>query len=393
MSNKKMKKEYIVLGIVIVVLIFYLILKKDNKVHYDIPDIKSLVKEDIGEIKITREGKTLILKKEDTKWVIGEKKYPADENKVKNMVDTIAELSLSEMVSRSKNYKPYELGDEKKITVKAYKQDKLLRDFDIGKQASTYGHTFIRIAGDDNIYHARKSFRGYFDQEIDNLRDKVVMKFDKDEITEIRVTAPGQEYHFTKKVSVEKPKPAADSEKEKKKEEPTLPPQPGEEVIQWLTKDGKEGDKSKLDSFINQLSNLSCDKFIDDKEAKDYKDKKPVFKLTLKGNKSYTLSLFEKLAEEGENKDKFPAVSSESAYPFLLLSYKGDNFIKDAKELVKEEKIEEEKEKKIEKKAEAKKIKEEKKVTDQKKKKDDKKAEKVKKEDKGKQANNFKQEK
>lgn len=336
--NKKIKKEFIILGTVIVVLLFYLILKQSDSIHYDIPDLKPIEKEDIGKVEITMKGKTITLDKKDEKWVVGEKQYPADEDKVKNIVETVTGLSLSEMVSASKNYEPYELDDEKKIAVKAYKEDNVLREFEIGKQASTFGHTFVKLAGDDKVYHAEKSFRGYFERELDELRDKTVMKFDKDEITELYVKSEAVEYRFTKKVTVDQPAPAPDKEKE---DADTPPPAP-EEKIQWVTQDNKEGDKTKLDSFINQLSNLSCDKYIEDKKTEDFKDKTPLFTLTLKGGKDYTLSLFEKLGEGHADKDKFTAVSSGNAYPFLLSNYKGDNFIKDAKELLKEANKEEE---------------------------------------------------
>ncbi|MCK5056687.1 MAG: DUF4340 domain-containing protein [Candidatus Aminicenantes bacterium] len=342
MNNKKLKKEYIILGVVIIALLFYLILKKSDKVNYEIPGIKPLVKEDIGKVEIRWKGKTIVLNKKEKKWAVGEKKYPADESKINNIIDTIAGLSLSEMVSESQNYRPYELDEKNKIAVKAYKDDDILREFEIGKQASTYGHTFVKIAGDDKVYHAEKSFRGYFDREIDDLRDKTVLTFDKNEISEIQVISEGREYQFSKKVTVKEPKPPEDKDKSKEK----IPPAEPEEKIQWLTADGKEGEKTKLDSFINQLSDLRCDKYLEDKELKDFEDKNPVLKLTLKGSKNYTLSLFEKLGEGDEDKDKFPALSSENAYPFLLSGHKGDNFIRDAKELLKEEEKKENEDKK-----------------------------------------------
>jgi hypothetical protein len=342
MNNKKLKKEYIILGVVIIALFFYLILKKSDKVHYEIPGIKPLVKEDIGKVEIRWKGKTIVLNKKEKEWAVGEKKYPADESKINNIIDTIAGLSLSEMVSESQNYRPYELDEKNKIAVKAYKDDDILREFEIGKQASTYSHTFVKIAGDDKVYHAEKSFRGYFDREIDDLRDKTVLTFDKNEISEIQVISEGREYQFSKRVTVKEPEPPED--KDKSKEE--IPPAEPEEKIQWLTADGKEGEKTKLDSFINQLSDLRCDKYLEDKELKDFEDKNPVLKLTLKGSKNYTLSLFEKLGEGDEDKDKFPALSSENAYPFLLSGYKGDNFIRDAKELLKEEEKKENEDKK-----------------------------------------------
>jgi len=169
------------------------------------------------------------------------------------------------------------------------------------------------------------------------------MKFDKDEITEVYVKSEDGEYRFTKKVTVDKPAPAKTQKGEEAEDTPPATPPTPEEKIQWLTQDNKEGDKAKLDSFINQLSDLSCDNYMEDKELKDFKDQQPLFTLTLKGSKDYTLTLFEKLGEGHADKDKFTAVSSENAYPFLLPGYKGDNFIKDAKELLKEEKKADEK--------------------------------------------------
>ena len=332
--KQKLKKEYIVLAVVIVVLCLYLVFKPGDKVHYDVPELKPVIEADIDKIEITRKGKTITLTKQEGKWLIGENNYPMDATRIEKILESTAGLSLSDMVSESKNYAPYELDEEKRVLIKAYGQDKVLRDFVLGKQASTFNHTFVKIAGDDRVFYARKSLRGYFDREIDDMRDKQVLKFDKNEISEILVATAEQEYLFTKKVTTAEPNPAEEKDKEKEQ----APPAPAKDEVQWVTEAGKEGDKSKIDSFINQLSDMKCDSFYADKEIKDFAAQKPVLALTLTGSKSYKLSIFEKLPEGGDNVGKFPAVSSENLYPFLLVSYKGDNFIRDAKELVKEEK-------------------------------------------------------
>ncbi len=330
MKDRKIKTEYVVLLILIVALSFYLILKKSDKVHYKLPNMKSLVKEDVKKIEIARKDMNIVLMRQDEKWVIGSKNYPAAEDKIKNIVDTISNLSLTEMVSESKNYSRYGLGAEKKIAVKAYKKEgQVLREFEIGSQTSTYGHTFVKIAGDTRVYQARESFRNYFDQELDDLRDKEVMKFDKEEISEIEVMSAGVTHHFTR--NVKKIEPASKEKKEKKEAAP--PPEPKEE-ISWVTANGKVGDKSKLDSFINQLADLSCDKFIEDKTPAEFKD--PIFSIKLKGNKEYTFFIFDKLEKEA----KYPAVSSENPYPFLISTYKAENFTRDAGELLKKEEAE-----------------------------------------------------
>ncbi|MCI0470081.1 MAG: DUF4340 domain-containing protein [Candidatus Aminicenantes bacterium] len=344
MTLKKIKTEYIVLAVVIIVLSFYLVLRQSDKVHYKIPELKPLVKEDLTKIEIDKAGKKVVLTGKDKKWTIGDKNYPTDANQVDNILDTIAQLTLSDMASQSRNYKLYELDDEKKITVKAFQADKIVREFEIGKQAPTFEHTFVKIAGDDRVFYARRSVRGYFDHTVDELRDKWVMKFDRNEISEIRVFSAGKESLFIKKATGEKPKSAAVSQEDKTKTPPPLSGQP--EQFQWLTKDGKEGDKSKLESFIDQLADLRCEGFMEDRTPADFKDKTPIFILTVKGSKSYSLSVFEKPAAAAEDnktagdedKTKYPAVSSENPFPFWLAGYKGDNFIRDAGELLKEEK-------------------------------------------------------
>ncbi len=63
-------------------------------------------------------------------------------------------------------------------------------------------------------------------------------------------------------------------------------------------------------------------------------NQEPVFNITLKGTKEYTLRIFAK--QEGDN-GKYPALSSESGFPFLLATYGAERIIKKPKDLFPEE--------------------------------------------------------
>ena len=331
---KSIKKEYLILGVIIVVLFFYLLVRKTDKVHYNIPKLEPVKAEDMDKIEITKSDQTVKLVKKDSKWVIDPEGYPTAEDKVKRIIDTVSQLTLTDLVSRSKNYSLYDLHKEKVIHVKAYKKDDVLRDFEIGKVGAAYGHTFVKIKDDANVYYARESFRSHFDVETDELRDKMVMKLDSNEITEVEVEQEGKKHLFAKQVKTIEPQlPAAGKKDEKKGETPPPQPQKPEEEISWLTPDGKKGDKSKLDSLIGQLTNLSCENYIAGKTKDNYNTEPPIYKLKLKGSKDFTLSIFKKL-EEGDEKGKYPAVSSENSYPFLLSSWKGDQIMKKPEDLV-----------------------------------------------------------
>jgi len=189
----KIKKEYVILAGVMVALILYLVLHRSNRTHYKLPDITEISGKQISKLEIGKADKTLALNKKDTTWYIDPKGYPADSDKVKNMLDVIEKLTLTALVSESKNYVRYDLTDGKKITVQAWKGKTLSREFDIGKTANTYQHTFVRLATDSNVYHARGDFRRKFDQTVNDLRDKTVLSYTQKDIRDITLTKDGRE--------------------------------------------------------------------------------------------------------------------------------------------------------------------------------------------------------
>jgi Domain of unknown function (DUF4340) len=328
---KGIKKEFIVLGVIIVLLMAYLLVKRGDKLHYDIPKLSTLAVETLDKIEIVKPDGTITLVQKDKKWLIAPKDYPMDETKVKNITDTVSQLALTDLVSKAKNYSRYHLHKEKAITVKAYQKEKIVRDFLLGKAAATYGHTFVKIKDNDNVYHAGGSFRNYFDVKIDDLRDKNIMKVDQNEITELTVTQEGKDYLFARKVkSAQAPAPLKPDES---KAETVAPPQKPEDEISWLLPDGQKGDKSKLDSLIGQFSNLTCQKYIQDKSKEEFKSLPPLYVIKLKGSKDFSLTLFNKI-EEGDDKGNYPVISSESPYPFLLGSYKAEQIMKKPGELL-----------------------------------------------------------
>jgi hypothetical protein len=329
----KMKKEYLILSGVIVVLLIFLILSSGkNKMSYEVPKLKKIEKNTINKIEITGKDKEIILTGKEENWKLMPKDYPAASNLVEDMLETIENLALTELASEKKDFHRYELDEEKKITVKAYRDDELVREFDIGKISSTYSHTFVKMDDDTRVYHARKSFRSTFDKKVADLRDKSVMTFDNNDITEVKIVQDGETFEFAKKV-VQVEEKVEEKPEEKEKDE-TTPPQPKEpkEEISWVMPDGQNGDKSSIDSILSQLSNLTCDEFIEDKTKEDFQN--PVYEITLKGVKDYTVQIFAKGEEEGS---KYPTLSSGSPYPFFLSTYTAENIMKKKEDLLEKE--------------------------------------------------------
>jgi hypothetical protein len=301
----KIKKEYFILAGVMVALILYLVLHRSNRTHYKLPDIIGVSGKQISKLEIGKADKTLVLNKKDNTWFIDPNGYPADTDKVKNMLDVIEKLTLTALVSESKNYVRYDLTNDKKITVKAWEGKTLSREFDIGKAANTYQHTFVKLAKDSNVYHARGDFRRKFDRTVEDLRDKTVLSYTQKDIREITLTKEKMTLTLTQKQILE--------QEGKKMDKPDKISEKPETQIVWQDAEGKKTDTVKVDRLLNLLSPLECETYITDAKKDDFKS--PTYAVVLKGDKEYSLSVFSKKDKDAKT---YPAISSENDYPFLL---------------------------------------------------------------------------
>ena len=318
----KVKKEYLILLLIIVVLSAYLSLRKKDRTLYELPILPGISKKDISKIEITKGKTSIVLNKKDDQWVIGSQQYPADKNKVNEMLDAGEKLTLTALVSESKDYIRYDLTDEKKINVKAWQADTLKRNFDVGKAASSFRHTFVKLADDHRVFHARENFRNKFDQSVDNLREKTVLSVQVADIAQIHITKEEQSLTLNRT-------PVAEADKPQEADQAAASPSPTIKA-EWQTADGIMADKPGLNRLLSSLTNLRCDKFIEDRKKEDFTA--PLFHVQLKGAKDYNLSIFAKLKDDDPD---FPAISSENDYPFLLSKAKAESIMQDPDKLLK----------------------------------------------------------
>jgi hypothetical protein len=172
----KLKKEIIMLGVIIVALSVYLFQRSGDRTRYTLPEMPALAASEITKIEITRAGQSVVLTRKDERWVIEPTGVAAAPQSVQEMIEALTGLTLTALVAESKNYSLYELDDENKIHVRAWQDGRLRHELDIGKTAPSFRHTFVRLAGDDRVYHARDNFRLRFAGGPEDLRDKTIMK-------------------------------------------------------------------------------------------------------------------------------------------------------------------------------------------------------------------------
>jgi hypothetical protein len=317
----KVKKEYFILAAIILALSLYLFLRKTDRARYELPKLSTVPKADVSKIEIAKKGATVILNRKNGNWNIGPQGYPADNAKVNNMLRIIENLILTAMVSESRDYSRYELDDEHKIIVRAYIGETVTREFEVGKAAPSYRHTFVRLKGNEMVYHARENFRHTFEAGVEDLRDKQVLTFDKTEIQEIRLEKNGRSLVCSRSATSVK----ADQEPEVQSK--PLPKQ----ILIWENTKGERCDEKKLNRLLDTLSNLRCQEYVHNKKKEDLID--PIYRIDLKGAQDYYLSIFAKA--EGDEKS-YPATTSMNNYPFLLPEGSANSIMKTPEEMLKE---------------------------------------------------------
>lgn len=308
-----MRKEAILLGIVIVVLSLYLIFNKDDRSLYELPDLEPISPSKISKMSLeSAEGSVVFIRKAGG-WIVNEEAYPGDETSIKRAVDIAANLRLATLISESKNYGRYDLDPDHAITIKAWEGDNLIREFDVGKTASGHRHTFVKLAGDDRVYQAQEGFRNSVKGNADIFRDKTVMSFEPGRIEQVRLIKKDLQDIFAKEKNPENgDKTAAGDE--------TATTETAGSV--WRNADGEVVTNNKLTRLIDDFSSLKCSSFVYDRQKSDFTD--PIAMVTFKGEQEYTLQIFQGKEKEAS---EYPAVSSQNDYPFILPKWQADQVI------------------------------------------------------------------
>jgi len=306
----KVKKEYIILAVVIVALAGYLVLKRSDRVHYDLPVPGKIEANEISKVEITRGGATTVLIKKGGAWYLSPQSWRADPQKVADMLAAIGGLKPTDLASEAKAYDRYQLDAANKVSVRAYAGTVQKRGFDVGKAAPTSQHTFIRLAGNDNVYLAGGDLRRIFDIPPSGLRDLMVLSFTPSEITGVSLEGEGRAMTLTRR--------DASPAKAQAKDSPLQ--------VSWQNDRGEQVDKLTVDTLLAVLSKVYCEGYLDDAVRATLA--KPVLAFRLKGAQAYELFVYAKTGE------KVPALSSGSPSPFALPGYKLEGLQKSLEDIL-----------------------------------------------------------
>lgn len=303
----KVKKEYAILVVVIVALGLYLFFRNTDRTTYTLPELPAVKTQDLTKIEIGKGDQNVVLTRKDDGWLVAPGDYPADGNLVDRMLDALADLKVTALVSETRNYTRYELDENQQIRVTAYQDDKAVRSFHIGKAAETMRHTHITLSEDPHVYHAQGNFRQDFDHSVDSLRDKTVLAFKKEDVTEYSITTEGKTVTIKKTTTTPAPEgdnAAADAEHE------------NATAVEWKTADGQSVASDAVQRLLAELSGLKCRTYLTDRAKTDFAD--PTFIIRINGVAESVLEIFD---PADDTATEVPARSSLRQDPFTLSDF------------------------------------------------------------------------
>lgn len=312
------RKEYVVIAVLVVALSLYLLLREGDRTQYELPEVAEVEKEAIDRLVVDRPGGEMTLEMRNGVWRVVPEGWPADETKVDAMREAFAGLEIGTLVSESKNYTLYELDDESRIRVEAFGGEASLGAFDIGKTAPTYRHTYVRLPGDERVYQAAGNLRRTFDLDADRVRDRDVLDAERSSVTGLTVAGTEGRVSLAR---IQKPaEPPAEGE--------PAPPA----VTAWITPDSTEADGKVVDGILKQVTSLDADGFPPPGTEPGGHE----YLVALEGTGD-TLYIHDHLEDE----KKYLATSSQYDFPFLLSEWKVKQIRKTPAELMGKEDEEE----------------------------------------------------
>ncbi len=306
----KINKEWIILSAIIIALILYLVLREQDSVHYSLPDIAQISQDEISRLEISGPEAEVVLEKRNDNWIISPQGYPADSYLMESMLESVKKPVITAMVSDSRNYARYGLDEDEKITVRLFSGDVLKREMDLGETTDTGRYTFVKLPGDHRVYHARDNLRNRFNKDIEGLRDKTVLSFNKEDIREMEIIKGAASLVLVLTEEVQ----TREGVEEKKRI--------------WKTLEGKVMEESFPEDLLSSLSRLSCEGYLYDMGKEDLND--PLYTIRMKGTEEYRLSIFPGV-DDGQT---CRATSSENDHAFILADWLADNIIEAADKIL-----------------------------------------------------------
>ncbi|MGN0182806.1 MAG: DUF4340 domain-containing protein [Candidatus Ornithomonoglobus sp.] len=137
-------------------------LLSEREEEADLTSVMEIDAEDITGLKWSYDGETVELKKEDSHWRYADDGADADQEKIKELTDSIASLKASALLTREEQTEDYGFDEpEKEVVVSTETAD---TTYTFGAVNDVTDEYYLRITGSESIFMVSKDFASCFDK-------------------------------------------------------------------------------------------------------------------------------------------------------------------------------------------------------------------------------------
>jgi len=222
----------------------------------------------IDKIEITRTNESFTLEKVNNKWMVTKPiNYEADTNAVVPIVANLKNFKIDGVASTNPDKFSSYLDSVNHTKVTAYQEGKLLGTFEVGKQAVSFGNSYIKLPDENRILIASDLSSADFTKPFKDYRIKYIGSIPFDGIKTIHLKSTD-----TNKVDLELRRDSLNT--------------------WYLGTDTLE--HAMIDVFVNMLGTMNTDDFIDS-TITNFPE--PTYTITVTGAKPTTINLYKYKAD------------------------------------------------------------------------------------------------
>jgi len=191
-----MKKEWIIIGIIILLGAAYLLFKPSGRIGYKSPQWDTWTSEEVQSLEYGSAG-TIKLQKQQDNWMVGDPARLANQSKVDSILTAVEKLMVLDMVSQAEHYQPYDLQEDKAKHLLIQGEERSLELW-YGKKASTGGGTYARFPDRPEVFIIRGDWNRLLPEKVNDLRDKNVLAFAPEMVKEVQIRTEDKELTLKK---------------------------------------------------------------------------------------------------------------------------------------------------------------------------------------------------
>ena len=269
------------------------------------------ISEEPDELIVQLPEMTFSIINENGSWIVGDKKYPANQSSVQSLIDTVSSVKAIDRVAKASGdevLNRYELSEGKKVTVTVKKEGKILRTLNIGKDSATGTQGYVCFDDNKDVYLVAANMNYLCSKTPEDLRSRAVLELDKASVIAVTVSpAEGEGWSVTA---------AGDGENKS-----------------WSFSNAElELDADKVTEWTGDLCYLAAAKWYD--EAAVLHGSKLTSVAINCGSKTEILDIFAVYNEDGTIGSYYGKCTS-TPYPFEIAAYSVNKYLKNYSELTK----------------------------------------------------------